>query len=197
MSDRKTRIAVLHFSHETVSFLPNETTLDDFIYPGSSAKGEALLRFDPKNCMGGFVQVARDFSEVELVGIESPLWPKTYLDLGANGVGILAEAFVEPSLGKHPAGRCAQHGVTAAIERVEMRAQLRLAGMVIHFLPLLWRTVTRAPSYFAQGYSRMSLARWPVLRAMIIAVTIVARAFCRKPSCSSTDHVSSSRWPPL
>ncbi|MFX9818475.1 hypothetical protein ABTQ10_20150, partial [Acinetobacter baumannii] len=29
MSDRKIRIAVLHFSHETVSFLPNETTLDD------------------------------------------------------------------------------------------------------------------------------------------------------------------------
>ncbi|BBB98406.1 MULTISPECIES: M81 family metallopeptidase [Bradyrhizobium] len=67
MSDRKIRIAVLHFSHETVSFLPNETTLDDFIYPGSPAKGEALLQFDPKNYMGGFVQVAREFSEVELV----------------------------------------------------------------------------------------------------------------------------------
>jgi hypothetical protein len=53
MSERKIRIAVLHFSHETVSFLPNETTLDDFIYPGSPAKGEALLQFDPKNYMGG------------------------------------------------------------------------------------------------------------------------------------------------
>jgi hypothetical protein len=28
------RIAVLHFSHETVTFLNNDTTLDD-IYPGS------------------------------------------------------------------------------------------------------------------------------------------------------------------
>ncbi|WP_407169321.1 M81 family metallopeptidase [Bradyrhizobium sp. ORS 111] len=77
MSDRKIRIAVLQFSHETVSFLPNETTRDDFIYPGSPAKGEALLRSDPTNYMGGFVKAAGEFSEVELVGIESPLWPKT------------------------------------------------------------------------------------------------------------------------
>ena len=37
------RIAVLHFSHETVTFLKNDTTLDDFIFPGSPASGEALL----------------------------------------------------------------------------------------------------------------------------------------------------------
>jgi len=82
MSERKIRIAVLHFSHETVSFLPNETKLGDFIYPGSPARGEALLQFDPKNYMGGFVQVARELSEVQLVGIESPLWPKTYTGSG-------------------------------------------------------------------------------------------------------------------
>src|SRR5580692_9816625 len=46
------RIAVLHFSHETVTFLKNDTTLDDFIYPGSPAAGEALLKFDPKSYMG-------------------------------------------------------------------------------------------------------------------------------------------------
>ena len=33
------RIAVLHFAHETVTFLKNDTTLDDFIYPGSPAQG--------------------------------------------------------------------------------------------------------------------------------------------------------------
>jgi microcystin degradation protein MlrC len=71
------RIAVLHFSHETVTFLKNDTTLEDFTYPGSPAKGEALLKFDPRNYMGGFVKVAREFDGVELVGIESPLWPKT------------------------------------------------------------------------------------------------------------------------
>ena len=55
------RIAVLHFSHETVTFLPNDTTLEDFIYPGSPVGGEALLQSEPKSYIGGFVQVAREF----------------------------------------------------------------------------------------------------------------------------------------
>ncbi len=95
MNDRKIRIAVLHFSHETVTFLPNETTLDDFIYPGSPASGEALLRFDPRNYMGGFVKVAREYSDVELVGIESPLWPKTGI-----GSGWVTEEAYETFVGK-------------------------------------------------------------------------------------------------
>jgi hypothetical protein len=82
MTTRSIRIAVLHFSHETVTFLKNDTTLDDFIYPGSPARGEALLKFDPKNYMGGFVKMAREFDGVELVGIESPLWPKTGIGSG-------------------------------------------------------------------------------------------------------------------
>ena len=40
------RIAVLNFAHETVTFLPNDTTREDFIYQGSPAKGEALLAWD-------------------------------------------------------------------------------------------------------------------------------------------------------
>src|SRR5678816_4382998 len=71
------RIAVLNFVHETVTFLPNDTTYDDFIYKGSPAKGEALLSWDQRSYMGGFVKVAREHDGVELVGIESPLWPKT------------------------------------------------------------------------------------------------------------------------
>jgi microcystin degradation protein MlrC len=89
------RIAVLHFSHETVTFLKNETTLDDFIYPGSPAKGDALLAFDPKYFMGGFVKMAREFDGVELVGIESPLWPKTYM-----GSGWVTEEAFETLVGK-------------------------------------------------------------------------------------------------
>ena len=42
------RIAVLHFSHETVTFLANDTTLADFTYPGSPARGEALLSSQEK-----------------------------------------------------------------------------------------------------------------------------------------------------
>ena len=99
MTDPAIRIAVLHFSHETVTFLKNETTLDDFIYPGSPAKGEELLRFDAKSYMGGFVKMAREFSGVELVGIESPLWPKTGI-----GSGWVTEQAYETFVGKMIAG---------------------------------------------------------------------------------------------
>jgi len=86
---RTIRIAVLNFAHETVTFLPNDTTLDDFVYKGSPAKGEALLSWEPRSYMGGFVQVAREHEGVELVGIESPLWPKT----GTGSGWITTEAY--------------------------------------------------------------------------------------------------------
>ena len=89
------RIAVLHFSHETVTFLTNDTTLADFIYLGSPAEGEALLTCDPRGYMGGFVKLAREFDSVELVGIESPLWPRT----GTGSGWITGEAF-ETFVGK-------------------------------------------------------------------------------------------------
>src|ERR1700760_1603157 len=100
---RPIRIAVLHFSHETVTFLKNDTTLEDFTYPGSPAKGEALLSFDPTYFMGGFVKMAREFEAVELVGIESPLWPKTYM-----GSGWVTEEAFETLAGKMIAGLAAE-----------------------------------------------------------------------------------------
>src|SRR5207248_3931391 len=95
MARRPIRIAVLHFAHETVTFLKNDTTLDDFIYPGSPAKGEALLAHDARSYMGGFVKMAREFDEVELVGIESPLWPKT-----GTGSGWVTRDAYETFVGK-------------------------------------------------------------------------------------------------
>jgi microcystin degradation protein MlrC len=95
VSRKPIRIAVLHFSHETVTFLKNDTTLADFIYQGSPAKGEALLAYDRKSYMGGFVKMAREFDEVELVGIESPLWPKT-----GTGSGWITEEAYETFVGK-------------------------------------------------------------------------------------------------
>jgi microcystin degradation protein MlrC len=89
------RIAVLNFAHETVTFLPNDTTYQDFIYQGSPARGEALLAWEPRSYMGGFVKVAREHDGVELVGIESPLWPKT----GTGSGWITTEAY-ETFLGR-------------------------------------------------------------------------------------------------
>ncbi|EFH12498.1 M81 family metallopeptidase [Teichococcus cervicalis] len=89
------RIAVLQFSHETVTFLPYDTTREDFIYPGSPVGGEALLATDAKGYMGGFVQVAREHDGVELVGIESPLWPRT-----GSGSGWVTQDAFEHFLGR-------------------------------------------------------------------------------------------------
>lgn len=89
------RIAVLYFAHETVTFLQNDTTLADFTYEGSPAYGEALLAHDARSYMGGFVKVAREHADVELVGIESPLWPQT----GTGSGWITTEAY-ETLLGR-------------------------------------------------------------------------------------------------
>ncbi len=83
------RIAVLHFVHETVTFLRNDTTLQDFLYEGSPAAGEALLNSDRRSYIGGFVKLAREHDVVELVGIESPLWPRT----GSGSGWVTSEAY--------------------------------------------------------------------------------------------------------
>ena len=103
------RIAVLHFSHETVTFLGNDTTLADFIYEGSPTRGEALLNWDSRSYMGGFVQVAREHDGVELVGIESPLWPRT-----GTGSGWVTKEAYETFVGRMIAEITAEkpfHGV--------------------------------------------------------------------------------------
>ncbi|GAB1489710.1 M81 family metallopeptidase [Opitutaceae bacterium] len=94
-SKKPIRIAVMMFVHETVTFLKYPTTIDDFTYEGSPARGEALLRADPNGYMGGFVTVAREFDNVELVGIESPLGSKT-----GSGSGWLTPDTYEHFVGK-------------------------------------------------------------------------------------------------
>ncbi|WP_245981084.1 M81 family metallopeptidase [Hydrogenophaga borbori] len=79
---KRIRVAVLHFAHETVTFLPNDTELSDFVYEGSPCRDDALLDHDPGGYIGGFVAFAREHPQVELVGIESPLFPKTGIGSG-------------------------------------------------------------------------------------------------------------------
>jgi microcystin degradation protein MlrC len=105
------RIAVLQFTHETVTFLPNDTELEDFIYPGSPASGDDLLKTDPKGYMGGFVQVAREYDGVELIGITSPLFPRT----GTGSGWVTTEAY--------------EHFVGIMIE--ELKAQSKLDGVFL------------------------------------------------------------------
>lgn len=83
------RIAVAQFAHETVTFLRNDTGLEDFVYEGSPLAGEALLASGPTSYMGGFVQTARDHIDVDLVGLTSPMFPRT----GIGSGWITREAF--------------------------------------------------------------------------------------------------------
>jgi microcystin degradation protein MlrC len=89
------RIAVLKFSHETVTFLPWDTTRLHFTYWGSPAKGEKLLASEPKGFIGGFVKAAREYEGVELVGIDSPLDSKM-----GSGSGWITEETYESFVGK-------------------------------------------------------------------------------------------------
>jgi microcystin degradation protein MlrC len=137
MTKTPIRIAVLHFSHETVTFLRNDTTVDDFVYPGSPARGEALLASGPKSYMGGFVQVAREYDGVELTGIESPLWPKT-----GSGSGWVTEEAYQTFVGRMVAQLKAEgpfdgvylcvHGAMAArgIPRPEAELARRVRAVV-------------------------------------------------------------------
>lgn len=92
------------FSHETVTFLKYDTTIDDFTYEGSPARGEALLRAEQRGYIGGFVKVAREYDSVELVGIESPLGSKS-----GSGSGWLTTETYEHFVGKMIADLKAQH----------------------------------------------------------------------------------------
>lgn len=68
--------------HETVTFLGNSTTRADFIYDGSPRSGDDLLASGASSYMGGFVKVAREHADVELVGLTSPMFPRTYTGSG-------------------------------------------------------------------------------------------------------------------
>src|SRR5262249_30640886 len=67
---RPIRIAVLHFAHETVTFLANDTTPDDFIYEGSPAKGDRAL---PGNGPAGRAAVSQCRPEDVLSLRQSPV----------------------------------------------------------------------------------------------------------------------------
>jgi len=94
MTAKPIRIAVLKFSHETVTFLPYDTTRADFTFDGSPAGGEALLAAEPRSYLGGFVKLAREYADVELVGITSPLEAKT-----GSGSGWLTNDTYESFVG--------------------------------------------------------------------------------------------------
>lgn len=68
---RRLRVAVARFSHETCTFCPGgDTDVEDWTRLGPPQGGEDLL--SSGSYVGGFVSQAREFRDVELVGLTSP-----------------------------------------------------------------------------------------------------------------------------
>ncbi|MFO8173632.1 MAG: M81 family metallopeptidase [Longimicrobiales bacterium] len=66
------RVAVAQFSHETCTFCPGgDVQIDDWLRVSPPRSGEDLL--DSGGYVGGFVKMARDYGDMELVGLTSPV----------------------------------------------------------------------------------------------------------------------------
>lgn len=83
---KKYRIAVATFSHETCTFCPDPTTIEDWEYYGPPTR--EILRAD-RGYIGGFKAACEDYGNVELVGILSPRNARG----GSSGSWIAREAF--------------------------------------------------------------------------------------------------------
>lgn len=71
---RRFRVAVATFSHETCTFCPGgDVTVEDWLKVSPPKGGEDLLREDQGGYLGGFVRMARDYGDMELIGLRSPL----------------------------------------------------------------------------------------------------------------------------
>jgi microcystin degradation protein MlrC len=65
------RVAVATFSHETCTFCPGgDVTVEDWERVGPPVGGEALL--GGGGYIGGFVSMAEDYGDMELIGLSSP-----------------------------------------------------------------------------------------------------------------------------
>ena len=85
--ERKTmKIAVARFSHETCTFAPKPTTIEDWEYFGPPTDG---IVDTYSGYIGGFRRMCDEFGCVELIGITSPRWVRG----GSSGNWNTTEAF--------------------------------------------------------------------------------------------------------
>ena len=87
------RIGVATFSHETCTFCPNPTGIEEWEYYGPPMQGEEVLQAG--DYIRGFVDHCQEYAGVELVGISSPRNAKG----GSSGSWITTEAFDKYSYG--------------------------------------------------------------------------------------------------
>ncbi len=83
---KKFRIAVATFSHETCTFCPDPTTIEDWEYYGPPTRD--IINTD-RGYIGGFKAACEEIGGVELVGITSPRDARG----GSSGSWVTREAF--------------------------------------------------------------------------------------------------------
>ena len=90
--DKPIRIAVARFSHETCTFCPRPTTIEDWEYYGPPSRD---LFGSNEGYIGGFKTMCEEFGGVELVGVLSPRGARG----GSSGSWITQEAYDKYSYG--------------------------------------------------------------------------------------------------
>ncbi len=85
-AEKKLKIAVATFSHETCTFCPDPTTIEDWEYYGPPTRD--IVKTD-RGYIGGFRAACEGYGDVELVGILSPRNARG----GSSGSWVTREAF--------------------------------------------------------------------------------------------------------
>ncbi|UCC40205.1 MAG: M81 family metallopeptidase [Candidatus Aminicenantes bacterium] len=83
---KKMRIAVARFSHETCTFCPRPTTIEDWEFSGPPSRE---LFTSKQGYIGGFKTMCEEYGGIELVGVLSPRGARG----GSSGSWITTEAF--------------------------------------------------------------------------------------------------------
>jgi len=137
---KKIRIAVATFSHETCTFCPGQTTVEDWEYYGPPTRN---ILSSSRGYIGGFKAVCEEFGDVELVGILSPGDSRG----GSSGSWITKEAFDKYSDGiasdLKKAGHLdgvflALHGAMAVVDVPKPEAEIvRRVREVVGAIPIM------------------------------------------------------------
>ncbi len=138
-SEKEIRIAVATFSHETCTFCPDPTTIEDWEYYGLPTRD--ILRSN-RGYIGGFKTMCEEFGEVELVGITSPRGARG----GSSGSWNTREVFDNyinliledlKNLGPFDGVFLALHGAMAVIDIPKPEAELvRRVRKVVGDIPV-------------------------------------------------------------
>lgn len=138
-SEKEIRIAVATFSHETCTFCPDPTTIEDWEYYGPPTRD--ILRSN-RGYIGGFKTMCEEFGDVELVGITSPRGARG----GSSGSWNTREVFDKytnliledlKNLGPFDGVFLALHGAMAVIDIPKPEAELvRRVRKVVGDIPI-------------------------------------------------------------